>query len=847
MAIKTVQNLKNLITEYLKAAQAAQPERLRERVMVAHARSVTAKLHAILDQKEAGDVPSALEAFLKQNWYNTQHTMLCYTAMPESDMTQMAIKVAEFVAQSRHQSQPLASAAQHPLSVIELLMPGICTESLDDAYPDLDTYDVQTLLSHHVLGEGSYLIPVQLLTELNATELHADATIQLHNVYFDYEKHDATQATINEAELARLYQHSSETHALKDAYDTYKTRTEAKSTLLDNLSHLCAKLHLNSANMQGTENDAGSGAYPAIIEFNEYYDTLAEAEKARIPQAVSAEIDKLLDLSSDKEQNKNATENLETCVATRRSELLKAIEGKEDTLRNIAVTDEHKKQLAEVANKRFEQCQHALKSSITKGSYSGHDSLGLTSGLLERLTIELSVSWLADLHDFLSLTPEEITNIGQTEAFKRQIISQVKTIDEWIVLATETPVQKLEALMALIGGRLANRFIKDPADVAALLMTLTPERVNVVCGAINGKLPEIIKDAWGLAPVLKHLTLEQRTSVYNAMKNKLPAIIKNGKDFGCALQYLTIAQRTSVYRAMKDKLPDIIEKYNAYDVIRALCYLTPEQCASVCIAIKDKRPDLIQYSSDVGQVLKDLSLEQCTSVCIAMRDKLPEMIRNGWDYAEVLEPLSPEQRTSFCSAIKDKLPEIIQNVDSLKSFLKNTNTEVQTHFFKSGGADTLLATIITNVKKDISECHQQLKSDEVKNAFNHALLSGLLQELEVFINNIPGVPDGYQDGLAQLRAASDDYFNAYPNNHGKLQPFQRTCREHINNIETKLRGTDGLVPILDKLRLVGPIKSERKLQGRQSRFFVAPRNQEVDNQGIDEGPDFPNNNLTRRN
>lgn len=360
--------------------------------------------------------------------------------------------------------------------------------------------------------------------------------------------------------------------------------------------------------------------------------------------------------------------------------------------------------------------------------------------------------------------------------------------------------------MALIGGRLANAFVKKSDDVNALLMTLTPERIDVVCDAIKNKLPDIIQNDRDLVWALRPLSPEQRASVYTAIADNLPDMIKNGWNLAWVLQDLSPEQRTSVYTAIEDKLPDMIKS-----------------------------------SWDLAWVLKDLSPEQCASVCSAINDKMPDMIKNRWSFRLALYSLEPEQRTSIYTAMENQLFDFIKNSIDLALFLDNANPEVQKRFFASAGADTLLANIITNFKRDIPIYNQRISSDDVKNTFNQALFSGLLQELEAYIKKIPDHDKQRQkaeDGLRLLKNTSDDYFNAYPNNEDKLDTFQQDCRCHINSIKSNLRDTQGLATILGKILLAvgslgliplgSAIKNKYQTGDFKCRFFEAPGVREAD-------------------
>ncbi|MCC5791844.1 MAG: hypothetical protein JJT82_04440 [Legionellaceae bacterium] len=409
------------------------------------------------------------------------------------------------------------------------------------------------------------------------------------------------------------------------------------------------------------------------------------------------------------------------------------------------------------------------------------------------------------------------------------------------MLAIDTPLQKLGALMGLISGHLAKAFIKKPSDISALLMPLSAERINVVLGAMKEKLSEIIQNATGFKQMLQPLTPEQRTSIYLAIVDKLPELIRRPADLGLALQYLSPGQGTDVCRAMQEqeKLSEIF-KYPT-DLGLALQYLTPEQFTAVCSAMQEKLPQMIRGAGGLQYVFQHLTPEQSAAVCSAVREKLSGMIKNAGDFAMLLTYLSPEQRSGIYLAMKNKLPDIIKNPSELTSFLARTNVEIQQHFFESGSADDLLAKIMLNVHKDIPECHQKLLSNEVKNAFNKSCFSGLLLNLKRNAGNLhnKNTYNSFLKIIDQLDQESSQYFNAYPQNQEELEIFQRNCNTSINLVKNILRYHESLGTSLGKkllsvvsfsLNTLASITKSTQTTGvYQCRFFDTPGEQAADN------------------
>lgn len=212
-------------------------------------------------QLSKNDLISQFETILKNNWDLIKGTAMCYTALPDGQVTQLLVGVAKYLEQESSDSK----------SAFEYLMPGVAYEFTRDGYPNLNTLDLADVLRLHILGEGgNYLIPVRLLLELDL-----DPTKQgLDNPYFEALVHDIERWIISRAEMKRLYSHSESSLALQKAKQNVENYVNKEHHLLGRLRRLCKSLHLGSLKGNGNEMDATEDAYEAMFTFMDYFNKL---------------------------------------------------------------------------------------------------------------------------------------------------------------------------------------------------------------------------------------------------------------------------------------------------------------------------------------------------------------------------------------------------------------------------------------------------------------------------------------------------------------------------------------------------------------------------------------------
>ena len=635
------------------------PDALREKALVVYTKKTLLDLETALLNPEKVENP--LEDFLNRNWALVNGTALAPTVIPDADITKLLCDVAMVLADDKNKAHPDELTTPH-----QLLMPTVTIDSLRDEYQNLNEIPLSTVLKTHILGrKGEFLLPVKLLTEL---DLSPEA-IHLNNPYTPMMTEDATLYQVAPEEYARLVGHSPLTQAVGDAKQQYDLLANDKSTLLGQLSELCSKLGIYSVTGLGTETHAAAGAYAPIIVFNDYYNQLDETQKGAIPAPLKNEIDKLLNLSSNPEANINATENIETCIATRRSALMEHMRGHETSLDHVSVSGARKESLLGEADARFKTAVAALENVLeTKTHEGGYDHLSLNRQLLSELGLAFTVSSSQDLNVFKALSADEMSELLESPELAAQIIGEIGNLENLVVFILDLSSEKTSAFLNGTQQEVTRQFIGSPQDLGALLVSLDVEKCTAVCQGMKSELPNIIKTGRRLCAVLQHLSTEQCAVIIDAIKSELPKMIMAPGGSSDLFRRLTPEQRSIVFDAIKSELPNMIKTVmNLRDLLE---YLAPEQCAVVYAAMKDDLPNIIKTCWDVGAALLNLPPGLRTDVYDSMKSELPKMIKADRDLRGVLEYLSPAQCSAVIDTIKIDLPKIIGTAKNLGDLMR---------------------------------------------------------------------------------------------------------------------------------------------------------------------------------
>lgn len=622
---------------------------LQEKIFLSYTKKILNTLEEILLDNPHFLI-GRLEDFLAQNWKEINGNALCYTALPENELTQLLCEAAEVVALEKNNNQ----------TSINFLMPTVATDSLIDAYPDLATTDIRWVLKNHILGRGgNYLIPVKRLMELERNPSCPNL-----NVYYDFQLHSDELSFLDKEECERLITHSAETEAYHNAIKEYEKTILAKDNLLIHLRSLCQSLHFNSVAGMGEERNAGQGVYSAIILFNEYYNRLSQDEKLKIPTNVKQEIDLLLELSTDSTINVNATENLNTCIATRRSKLEDAINPVETILSAIGLTEMEQNNLVIEKKNQIALTQQNLSAMLElQTSYHGTDKLYLSSKLMKELSVECTISSMNDLNDFMKLSPLEISDFCHDKKIRIQIINQFNSIESLIFFTIDAKLANLKALFTVIMPELKIKLIHSANNLNALLYTIGKERSQIIL--------ETLKDSWqsifsalDFNIMLSHMIPEERISTFDLMKDYLPGFIREVYDFNCVVKYLNLAQRIEFLELMKNKLSDLC--YRKGDAVNIFTHFHDEDFQQ----IKDLLPHIIQNSSDFIDLMECSTVKERVYIFEGMINHFPLLSLDAFSLKRKFVFFTEEQRSQAFEVLKEPLSNHIKTWYELTEVLK---------------------------------------------------------------------------------------------------------------------------------------------------------------------------------
>ncbi|MDF1684983.1 MAG: hypothetical protein P1U36_10070 [Legionellaceae bacterium] len=572
---------------------------------------------------------------------------------------------------------------------------------------------LEVLKTHILSGSGQYIYPVSLVSEVRLID---ESKKLPYNPNYDDARGNSDQ-WVNAEEWHRLTTHSPHTEALIQAKANYQKISTEDEHLLSQLTTLIHQLALNDAHGgRGSQEDAAGMAYPALLQFKDYYEALPEEVRSKVPNKIQEEIDLLLDVAFNPKSSVRAQNPIQTCIGSRRKALYAAMQGHDTTLAGISMGKGARQGLIEACIHAFNQARDELKRAFENQTYTGNDNLGITRALLQQLKVTINIESLADINFTVQgMEGQDLAELLAQDNIRSDMIQQLTKLEDLVILVMETSNTKLPIVLHALEARVY-ALIKTPQDLAALLISLQVDKIEIILRSLNDKLPTMIKNVKDLECVLRPLTPAQCAAVVEVMKDKLSTMIKNVKDLECVLRPLTPAQCAVVFEVMKDKLSTLIKNANevmkdeqlsvircVYDFGDVLRYLTPEQCTAVYEVMKNELLSFIRCVYDFGDVLRYLTPEQCTVVCEAMGDKLLTIIKDYDDLKNVLRYITPEQCTVVCSAMIGKLPSIIQDYDEFNAVIRYYKNDQRTAVY------SIMLDKLPNMIKNANELECVLK------------------------------------------------------------------------------------------------------------------------------------------
>ena len=370
---------------------------------------------------------------------------------------------------------------------------------------------------------------------------------------------------------------------------------------------------------------------------------------------------------------------METCIATRRTNVMDAMAGHESLLHQISLTGAKKDALMENAQTDFNTAQQELTRAIDTSQYSGgRDKLNITTPLLAALNVQLQISSLSDLETIKTLSAPEITDVLKDDNLSDDIVNTLSTVENLVVFITETSPEKSAVFLQNLSSRLIGRLINSPMDLSALLISLDLEKCKIAFQSLG----RVIRSEQDLDTVLTHLspeqkatlisllsdqekirfqfyrlrtgvTLNEQTVILENIKNHLPELMGSTFELVQTLSSVSLNNRTIVLDVMKDTLPRLIGTIGDFTAIN--WPLSKEQRTIVLEALKDKWSRLISSVASFQEVMVSLSIEQKAIVFESIKDRLPGFIGSGSDFVTIAQFLSIKQRAIVFESLLPKL------------------------------------------------------------------------------------------------------------------------------------------------------------------------------------------------
>ena len=649
---------------------------LKEKVINVYNQKIKNSLSKLLKSiDDSEDEIQELQNFLTENWNFTKGTALSYTALPNGDVTHLMCKIANIVC------KPLEEGQKKTMFAIQALMPGVNFESLNPIKfphlqyiePEPGAFDVevteiepQKILRTHILSRKfDMLIPIRMMINFKKVNAESEYFVK---PYYDYSLKGST-VNLDKDEIYRITHHSLMTEKFSDAVNDLSNLENKSNSLLSKINEV----------------------YTAIINFNAYYEKLSLKQQKEIPNIVNYELKNFLNIASNK------AGGIETCIANRRSALLKIIKNKNiaSICSQISIDGSGQGELITETNRLVEDIRKDLDDSISNGSYHhGEDKLGLTIKLLDNLSIKLTINSIDDLSQILRLSEEEVMNICVNNEMINVLIKPINNINDLTVILMDAPDLTLEIFLKAASDKLIRKInfnaqrlssvlslyedeqkikiilnafiniIESEENFLFILSKLNLIQISAVCESFKDNFKEIISSVYDFIDVIKYLNEFQVAIICESIKHDINNIV-NIDDFGYILREIN----ETLVKVVCDSLKNSFIK-SGDDFKKALSWFNDENKQKIVFdSLKDNFKDIIKSKEDFVSVLEYLNKFQVKLLCILLKDNFEDIIKSKDDLRFVLKSLGEFQRSEISDLLKDHL----KNIINLEQDLDETN------------------------------------------------------------------------------------------------------------------------------------------------------------------------------
>lgn len=593
---------------------------LEVRVYWAHVRRVLDALKPAL-MSSAVERRRAYEDYLARHRVGTGCNSLSYTAIASSTLTELNIKIAEYLAWKYNGARGAASDRKEdtpPKHAIEFLLPGIHGIHLKSMNPRdnlvpiwhemnqlgrnlkrphwvTPSYDISRVLKTHVLSStGNSLVPISLLTELDASPefpprievCFGDASLAPESLYYPNET------------VERLLGHSDKTRRVRDALIAYADIATRSDTLFGTLNTLKRMLHANDSNSAfGSEEVAGEGASAFIFQFTRFYidltyqgdavrdedfyrtyaEALAEDDFKDLPSVASL-LEKRGIPYNDEEENAldalderviwcfevcyttNHVDQITACIGTAAEDLDDCLPKLANLLDAVGYDEGERVDRIETARARVRSAQAELQASLDKGDYEGHDRLGIGPEILAHTNTVFNFEDGMDASLLSSMSPEAICHVLSDELAVADLVDAYSSLGDFVLLLWDKTPEQVEAITASCRDEMAMfGSFGFTSELKYLFETLGRARTEAFLKGLGPKL-RMFFDTKFLKSVLKKLELDEAAILCRALRPYLERKFTNN-----------IVQQLYVRFLPKDLLQIIFEALGADKVAELAC------------------------------------------------------------------------------------------------------------------------------------------------------------------------------------------------------------------------------------------------------------------------------------
>lgn len=653
-----------------------------------------------------------IETFLKKHWDTIKGSMLCYTDQRNHPATKFLCALA--IALAHHKDKPELA--------LEILMPGLCTESqYSGSFDDLDKLPVdkdeafihiKKILATYVTmsiadSQRCYLIPVSIFARNQNHSVKQGE--QYRVIHIEDDKHKIQNpycdtyvspgdAFLDDLTLKRLALHNEYIVNLCEAKKSYDAIASNQDTLLGQLNQLISHLMHGSAHSgRGEQKVAADSAFLAIHRFNEYYQKINPEQKSGIKKELRDKIDEMLQLASPQYvdgQYVDQTAKMESCVGLQGENLRALVNTNQERLAAITLSGESCERMLQEQKDIYKRSQEALNNPQNQvGAYDVHGRISKKVLDLLKLKPDKLITNDEQLKSFMRLAVSQIEELCQDPKVAQQIVIVINSLENLIVFITGNDTQKIQVVFKYIAAELFNKQIIKLADIDddqldqlvhrnapphrgiknlyRLLQPLTALQCRAVFEGLKGELFKILNKLHEpyivFEIILEQLTSEQRQAVLDSVMDRIGDITKNAWGFNKVLNLLTPEQCKTVYNVLTENPIFYGAIKNGFNLHQVLEYLEPAERTAVYNSIKNRVREIMMWEKNQPfkyfyQALQFLTPAQCKEICDELKDDLNQIIKNAFNFSEVLKNLPLEHRIPVYNGMANRLPKLISLV-----------------------------------------------------------------------------------------------------------------------------------------------------------------------------------------